>query len=88
MSLARSIALLLSGALIAGSVALSWIGYTRSALSHRAAVVFTSVGVGIGGGMFLYYGISNGDFVGSTIIGLFGGIIAGATTSATLRRSS
>lgn len=88
MSVVQQFGLLLSGGIIATSVALSWIGYSRRALTYRAAVAFTGVGVGVGGAMFLYFGVSGGDLAGSTIAGIVGGVTAAVVAGARFKHSA
>ncbi len=70
MSLSKSLFLLLSGGLIASSIMLSKIGLSRSALSKSSASVLSGVGAGAGTAIFIYYGVSNGDLLGSIIVGI------------------
>jgi hypothetical protein len=77
MKLWNSIVLTMSGGLIVASIILSQVGLDRSALSRRAASLIAGIGTGVGGGMFIFYGVSNGDYVGSIITGTIVAIIVG-----------
>ena len=77
MNFVSSLMLSLSGGIIVGSVLMSMIGYKRSALSRTAASVFSGVGVGIGVVIFTYYGVSNGDMIGSILTGIIAAVFIG-----------
>jgi hypothetical protein len=78
-------AIALSGAIIASTIILAQQGYARSYLSRQGAVFLTSIGVGIGLGIFVYFGLSQGDLMGSIFVALVSTLIAGITASITLR---
>ena len=78
MNLVSSFMLFISGGLTVASIMIPEIGLDRSVFSRKAGAIFSGIGVGIGSGIFIYYGLSDGDLVGSI---LTGGI---ATTTACL----
>jgi|WetSurMetagenome_2_1015567.scaffolds.fasta_scaffold256897_1 hypothetical protein len=71
------IALVLSGAIILGSVLLSEIGFKRSILSRKIAALLTGTGIGLASGMIVYWGFGNGDLFGSIVTSLIAAVIAG-----------
>lgn len=85
MSFARSLGLFLSGGIVVGAVFLARLGLSRSALTYRQAVLFSSVGVGAGVGLFVYLGVGNGDLVGSIVVAVLAAFVTVATASLTLR---
>ncbi len=79
MNLLNSFALFISGGLVVGSIMLSYIGLSRSVLSRRSAAVLSGVGVGIGGGLFIFYGVSNRDLLRSILVGIISAVTVGIT---------
>ena len=77
MELFSSFMLSLSGGIVVVSILMSKIGYDRAALSRKAAAMMSGLGVGIGCGIFTYYGVSNGDFIGSIITGIIAAFSVG-----------
>ncbi len=65
-----------SGALIYLSVLLSRIALKRNMISHHLAVILSSLGVGFGAGLSVFWGVSNGDFIGSSLTGAIVGMVA------------
>lgn len=80
MNLLNSIALFISGGLVVGSIMLSYNGLSRSVLSKKSAAVLSGVGVGVGGGIFIFYGVSNGDLLASVFVGIIGAVTVGVTS--------
>jgi hypothetical protein len=77
MNLVKNVALVLSGGLIVGSILLSKIGLTRSVLSRRGSAILSGVGVGLGCAIFIYYGVSSGDLIGSIFVGIVAAVVSG-----------
>jgi hypothetical protein len=77
MDLLINMALAVSGGLVVGSIILSMIGLKRSVLSRKSASVLSGVGAGVGGAIFIFYGVSNGDLLESIIVGMIGAVIVG-----------
>ena len=78
MTLGKNLILLFSGALIAGSIILSKIGLNRSVLSKKSAALLSGTGAGIGILIFIFYGVSDGDLIGSLIVGIITAFVVGA----------
>ncbi len=79
MDFVSSLALLISGGLIVGSLILSRIGIERSVLSCKNASIITGIGSGIGAGLFIYFGVSHHDLGGSIFVGLVSAFTLGLT---------
>lgn len=79
MNLVKSIALVISGVLIAGSIILAKVGLINSSISFRAATILSGIGVGAGTGLFVFFGVSNASFIESIVTGIFIGIVAAFT---------
>jgi hypothetical protein len=77
MDLISNFALLVSGGLIVGSILLSKIGFERRVLSKRAASGIAAVGVGVGGGIFIFFGVGAGDLGESIYVGTVAAIVTG-----------
>jgi hypothetical protein len=77
MNLPTSIALVISGGLIASSLILAKIGLSRAILSRKAASALGGIGAGCGVGIFIYFGVSKGDFLGSVFTGIIAAITIG-----------
>jgi hypothetical protein len=77
MNIMNSSALAISGGLVACSIILAKIGLSRSVLSRKVASAIGGIGAGTGVGIFIYYGISNSDLVGSIITGAISAITIG-----------
>ena len=73
----NSLVLAMSGGLIVGSILLANVGLERSTLSRRAASLIGGVGARLGAALFIFYGVSNGDLVGSIVTGVIAAIIVG-----------
>ena len=79
MNVEKSIVLFMSGGIAVGSIMLSRIGFMRSSISRRGAAILSGIGVGLGSGVFIFYGISNGDFIESLYVAIIAGVVAGIT---------
>ena len=77
MKLINIILLNVSGALIYMSILLPRIGLKNSTISRNSAAVLSGIGVGIGAGLSVYFGISNGDFIGSILTAAIAAFTAG-----------
>jgi hypothetical protein len=77
MELLSNLTLLLSGGLIVGSILLSKIGFEKHVLSKRAASGIAAVGVGLGGGIFIFFGVGKGDLVESIYVGSVAAFVTG-----------
>jgi hypothetical protein len=77
MKFINVIALVLSGAIILGSVLLSEIGFRRSIFSRKTATYLTGTGIGLASGMIVFWGFGNGDLIGSIATGLIAAVISG-----------
>lgn len=77
MNLLRNLVLSISGGLVVGSILIAKIGFSRSILSRKNAAILAGAGAGLGTGIFIYYGVSNGDFVGSIITGIIVAFVVG-----------
>ncbi len=77
MKIINSLALFVSGGLVASSIILAKIGLSRSVLSRRAASLIGGLGTGIGISLFIFFGVSNGDLIASIITGAIAGITIG-----------
>lgn len=77
MKYTNVLALVLSGAIILGSVLLSEMGFRRSLLSRKTAAFLTAAGIGLASGMIVYWGFGNGDLFGSIATSLIAALIAG-----------
>jgi len=77
MKIFDSFVLALSGSLIATSIILAKVGLNRSALSRRSASLLAGLGAGMGNCVFIYYGVSSHDFVGSLITGIITAMVVG-----------
>ena len=77
MNITASIALFVSGGLVASSIIMAKIGLSRSVISRKVASVIGGMGTGIGVGIFIFYVLSNGDFLGSIITGVIVAITVG-----------
>lgn len=86
MNLINAIILAFSGAIIVASIIIAQFGFMMSALSRRSAILLASIGVGIGAGLFVYYGVSEGDLSGSIFVGIFAIVVTVMVTSITLRK--
>ena len=84
MRLVSVIALVLSGAVILGSVLLPEMGFRRSAFSRKGAALLTGLGIGFACGMIVFWGFSNGNFIESIITGVIAAMVAGLTQYFTL----
>lgn len=84
MNFVNVIALVLSGAIILGSVLLPEIGFRRSALSRKAAAFWTATGVGLASVTIVFWGFGNGDLLGSLATGLIAATISGTMKYFTL----
>lgn len=74
-----NLALLLSGGIIASSVIISHLCITRSIFSLRTGAIVAGVGAGTGVCIFIYFGISSRDLVGSIIVGIIAAMTIGLT---------
>jgi len=86
MKLQNTIALVISGALILGSLLLSEMGFRKSTLSRYGAMLVTGLGVGLSSGMIVFWGIGDGDLIGSIATGMIAAIAAGVTEYFALSR--
>jgi hypothetical protein len=79
MNLEISIALFISWGIVVGSIILPRIGFNKSSISRRGAAILSGIGVGFGSGIFIFYSVSNGDFIGSLFVAIVAGLVAGIT---------
>ncbi len=79
MNLVNSIALVLSGGLIVGSILLAEFGFRKSTLSKRASALLVGIGVGLASGLFVFYGINGANLFESIVISMIAAITAGIT---------
>jgi hypothetical protein len=79
MSPQKSIAVIISGVIIVGSLILPRIGFKNSVISLKSTAVLSGIGVGIGNGLFIFYSISNRDFIGSLFTAIITALVVGAT---------
>lgn len=53
--------------------------FEKSLLSNTSSSIMAGIGVGISSGIFLYFGVSNGDSLISIIVGLISAFVIGLT---------
>jgi hypothetical protein len=79
VDIVNSLAILVSGGLMVGSIILSRFGIEKSILSRKNGSIISGIGSGFGASLFTYFGISHHDLVGSIFPGLFTALVVGFT---------
>jgi len=75
MPVVISLMLMLSGAIMVGSIMFARRWLANATASHRQAAIFSGVGVGVSAALFTYFGIGNSD----PFVAIFVGVIIAIT---------
>jgi hypothetical protein len=79
MNILRNFVLSLSGALVVASIFIAKVGFSRFILSRMSAAILAGIGAGIGVGVFIFYGVSQYDLVGSIITAIIIAFVVGSS---------